>query len=593
MTISTKDCKDFLIEHFKQQGIITTEKEWKRTKKYKNEEGLWLRDFEHPTQGSIVLVEDENESISISHPVEVKNNPKKDVVKIIERAQFSKEELKAAHHLFHQYHEEGVEAEDLKNDPLYEVGIGAVPGILYWSMPEDTYDNCDWKSKDMTWDTNIQGATLFIFDKNFDYEMATDIIHDTYIPASISGQDENNFEVVNSMTVEELVKEMSRYGFIYQGKGNFTDEKCLIRGLMKNVKYIPVKEMEEGLMQALQDDDVKAFKTIESKHTDNMAEFKHTFVGPEKLLEYCLVHKKPNLSKYLNEKSYPLSAAKFSNLFGYPNVNSPIDEILMTVIEKNPIFVPEKIDIIHLVGHLGQLKKTQRLFDIYHTLKDRFEDDFINTFLFEEHVASAPEFRQLFLEHIEKNKKTEIFKGRLKDHLVLKHSEPFLLKDTQLRDAIGKDLVMEILNEKQDYYKERLKDASTSRFIMVSVDSQGNQRPISGQPGAMADLKDFQMLEKKILRYFDEAQILADARPKEMKQKEIKLLSLFNYERSQRLNDEKKSQLLTLLNELDDIGINNLYQSCTKILPEGAYSVVLIELTKEHQKRNLPKNDKP
>lgn len=55
-TLTTKDCKEFLVEYFQSRNAHTTISEWKRTRKYKVKE-ICYRDFEHSILGNITLKE--------------------------------------------------------------------------------------------------------------------------------------------------------------------------------------------------------------------------------------------------------------------------------------------------------------------------------------------------------------------------------------------------------------------------------------------------------------------------------------------------------------------------------------------------------
>lgn len=55
--ITTEICKEYLIAEFKAKQIVTQEKDWKRTKKYKNEDGNWIREFNNDNLGSVSLIE--------------------------------------------------------------------------------------------------------------------------------------------------------------------------------------------------------------------------------------------------------------------------------------------------------------------------------------------------------------------------------------------------------------------------------------------------------------------------------------------------------------------------------------------------------
>jgi hypothetical protein len=54
--LTTQDCKEFLVKHYKQNNVITNISEWKRIRKYKVD-GNYHRDFEHFEIGTIVIKE--------------------------------------------------------------------------------------------------------------------------------------------------------------------------------------------------------------------------------------------------------------------------------------------------------------------------------------------------------------------------------------------------------------------------------------------------------------------------------------------------------------------------------------------------------
>lgn len=51
--ITTEDCKQYLLEKFPELSV----KDWKRNKKYKDEQGNWCRDFEHKSGATAIIVE--------------------------------------------------------------------------------------------------------------------------------------------------------------------------------------------------------------------------------------------------------------------------------------------------------------------------------------------------------------------------------------------------------------------------------------------------------------------------------------------------------------------------------------------------------
>jgi hypothetical protein len=56
--LTTQDCKDFLVTHYKKLNVITKSEDWKRVRKYKI--GInFHRDFEHSAFGTIVVKEED------------------------------------------------------------------------------------------------------------------------------------------------------------------------------------------------------------------------------------------------------------------------------------------------------------------------------------------------------------------------------------------------------------------------------------------------------------------------------------------------------------------------------------------------------
>lgn len=113
--ITTEDCKEFLIQHFKNNGIETKEKDWKRTSKYKQDD-IWIRDFSHPALGVVSLGE-RSGSLEI---VDTKAQEEKKEVSYFKK--FSQEEVSGAKKLVKKLIKirSGDGDEDDEEESLYE-----------------------------------------------------------------------------------------------------------------------------------------------------------------------------------------------------------------------------------------------------------------------------------------------------------------------------------------------------------------------------------------------------------------------------------------------------------------------------------------
>lgn len=63
MTITSQDCKDYIVQKMSDDGFSTQSHEWKRVKKFKLKDS-WIRIFKHPVRGEI-LIEECQEQLSI------------------------------------------------------------------------------------------------------------------------------------------------------------------------------------------------------------------------------------------------------------------------------------------------------------------------------------------------------------------------------------------------------------------------------------------------------------------------------------------------------------------------------------------------
>lgn len=126
---STQDAKEFLSEQFPDLNPG----QWKRLRKFKDEAGRWVRQFQHAGGDTVELVESAG-SFQVRLPNNLQDTPA-----------FSSEELQGARELlraFRKHSDEHDEDESaIEDHPLRLRYAHALPGIMSFYFPEDVYHN--------------------------------------------------------------------------------------------------------------------------------------------------------------------------------------------------------------------------------------------------------------------------------------------------------------------------------------------------------------------------------------------------------------------------------------------------------------------
>ena len=122
---NTQDAKTFLSEEFPH----LPPGQWKRVRKFKNDDGQWVRQFEHKSGERVALVEnDKGFQVQPDNP-----------------GRFSKEDLDGARRLLEAFREHSenpdAEEEEIEQHPLRRRYAHALPGIMSFYFPRETYHN--------------------------------------------------------------------------------------------------------------------------------------------------------------------------------------------------------------------------------------------------------------------------------------------------------------------------------------------------------------------------------------------------------------------------------------------------------------------
>ena len=275
--ITTDDCKNFLISHFKKQGTETTAKEWKRTSKYK-QDNLVLRDFSHPVIGIIVVTEDNNSlSINTSNSIKISNS------EYIQK-DFTSEEKKQAKKLLEKYISCDEDNENLMKSEKWIEFQHALPSQFYFCFPDDTYNNhIDNVSDGLDTPMIVEGEyspesfNVIFTDKNgSDIDLyASESLKNGVLPEWTDFCDEYHLEFNDEapkMTVREWFKMLLQMGFEYR------DDDCLFSEDLNSIKTIKSlnanKEKDKSLKKdstlkaIFKKDDVIALKALIDEDLD-------------------------------------------------------------------------------------------------------------------------------------------------------------------------------------------------------------------------------------------------------------------------------------------------------------------------------------
>lgn len=239
--ITTEMCKDFLILHYKKNGLDTQKSDWKRVAKYKDNNNNWVRNFANDKIGIISLVEKDNSLEIFEKKLLV------EPVKISYFKTFSKEEVKGAKSIVkklikirERYDDE--QEETLFNSKEFQLFKSAIPSQFTFCFPEDTYENIEENKtngidspmlvrKVLGNDVSFDSLNVMFEDRNTDdIDIYTShILTDQHIfPEWLSYDDEYHLsiyhdissdeqkKVLESMTVKDFVNYLFEMGFEYK-----------------------------------------------------------------------------------------------------------------------------------------------------------------------------------------------------------------------------------------------------------------------------------------------------------------------------------------------------------------------------------------
>lgn len=281
--ITTEDCKEFLVSHYKSQGAVTLTKDWKRVSKYKVNE-QWNRDFDHPAFGTVVVCETDDKLFIVNtasvalKPVKTLSTPAAVVQK-----QFSLEDKEGAKELiklytFYDQNDENYH-DNLKDSDQWGEFFHALPSQFLFSFPE-AYHNYELENAPQGIDSPMEfknekdkGSFCVIFeDKNgSDPDLyASEMMANGLLPIWTGFVDEYNLEVDNGpkgLTIRQFFTMLVNMGLEYDPtdcvfKDELTKIKIEMGIITEDLKDISLKEgaLLKQIIKA--DDDIKLSEMI-------------------------------------------------------------------------------------------------------------------------------------------------------------------------------------------------------------------------------------------------------------------------------------------------------------------------------------------
>jgi len=292
MTFSTDDCKVLLVDEFPD----TSAKEWKRLKKYKNDNKMICRDFEHTVKGIVVIEEKDSQLILVSQKDKII-----DPSKIFYQKVFSPEDIKAAKKIIERFND------DEDYEPTFaDEGFHAIPALLDFFFYKDGIDEDEYKEIMKQKNMSLRPADLpFMIMNNYPKDETNDMFGGfsrEVLPSYFDEVAESLFEIDMpnnyNITIYDVFKVMFENGFVYGKKF------CMFKDWLKDYTIIkrPESDLEKTAREtrkmatiALINDDAESFKECICKDSFN----KNMTIGMKRLDNYCKYEKKPKCYQVL------------------------------------------------------------------------------------------------------------------------------------------------------------------------------------------------------------------------------------------------------------------------------------------------------
>lgn len=331
--ITTEDCKLFLLDLYKDKKVT----EWKRIRKFKDENGDSCRDFSHSDGTALTLVE-KNGQLSVllsavltsfiksdlSSGTSTKNVKSKDISILPFAAETNNTLVKKAHFtVFDETQQKSAKRllnafVKPKEDPITPnsdaKGFDAIPNLIYFSFLEDANtDESEYLeeiSAALNFKAPMRDISVFFMPstvKSFCEHLSPLI--EPFITLPLHEVEEMSFKINDSetvLTVTDVFDQLTKAGFVYNPDG------CALKSLFTQYQLIAIDpvinpddktaDYKKAFLSALKKDDATKMKTLIDSGMP--LTFK---VGGQSLLGKTMYERKFECFKYLSSL-YPNTA---------------------------------------------------------------------------------------------------------------------------------------------------------------------------------------------------------------------------------------------------------------------------------------------
>lgn len=506
--ITTEDCKDYLVKFYKDKGAITQEKDWKRTKKYKNDDGLWVRDFNHAGIGNISLLESRNGLLSL---LESNDNNSSTLVnshkiKSFDLTVFSPAEIKKAWDVYKKYYDDDDENEYPGGDEFIEKhdqSIRSIPGILNWCIVPDAYENYELDGKNISWNFNMKGYNIFMFDnKNYHEYGGDEHLLQKYLPKYLRSMDEYHYEITKDITVEELVRDLSILGYTHVN--SHVADDCVLKKLMKNVNFNKIPFAISQIAKDIISGDIKKY-SIEDLNTKK--------INNQSIAMYVFNNKNYDIFNYLLDNKIELKNSDISFIItneytSFYEDKERLNCIMRVLLEYENIQIDKQAfeNMAYMLQHSNQNELLLSLLPKY------ANQDNILSFVSYPNISTdinvLPQLIKRFSQHDEE------LKHWIESYFI--SGENFnLLENKMVRDTLTRSYITSILDEHYNSHLESLQyeaKRSSGGFMIIEQYRDGTSESWLDQK--TRNVAQFIQLKAKILSYFDKNDNENNQKPK-------------------------------------------------------------------------------
>jgi len=319
--ITTEDCKSFLLDLYKDKKVVN----WKRIRKFKDENGEICRELKHSDGTSVTLIE-KNGQLSVliqpDYPVLLSsqttvNTEKSKNVSILSFVDESDKEhsKKTVFTLFDETQQKSAKRlvnafVKPKEDPVEPdssaKGFQAIPNLIYFSFLEDANPDESEYLEEIAAEMNFQAPMrdIAVFFMPSTVKSFCDHISpliDSFLTLPLYEVEEMSFKINDCDTpisVTDVFEDLCKSGFVYNPDG------CALKNLFTQYHMVPTEpvidlndktaEYKKGFLSSLKKDDVIKMKAL----TDSGMPLNFK-VGGQSLLGKTMHENKLECFKYL------------------------------------------------------------------------------------------------------------------------------------------------------------------------------------------------------------------------------------------------------------------------------------------------------